>query len=59
MTLPAEGGARPEAMLLVSMPTGLSSKKLWYMVQALGQKGELYWCYWLYWAGKVLLVTLV
>lgn len=32
--LPAKGGASPEAMLLVSMPTGFCSMKLLYMVQA-------------------------
>lgn len=32
--IPAKGGASPEAMLLVSMPTGFFSMKLLYMVQA-------------------------
>lgn len=32
--LPAEGGASPEATLLLSMPTGFFSIKLLYIVQA-------------------------
>lgn len=39
--VPAKGGASPEAMLLVSMPTGFFSMKLLYMVQALNRNTSL------------------
>lgn len=40
--IPADGGARPDAMLLESMPTGFFSMKLLYMVHAVnGEKQRI------------------
>lgn len=39
--VPAKGGARPDAMLLLSIPTGFFSVKLLYIVHAASHRNTL------------------